>query len=267
MSRVIVQFSCGAASAVAAKLTLAACGHEGVEIVNAFVQEEDADNRRFLADCEKWLDHRITVLRDEKYNASTDEVWRKKRFIKGLRGAPCSKELKREVLNAFAVPDDLYVIGFTAEEQDRYADFLDNNPGRRAAAPLIDKNLSKSDCLAIVERAGIVIPRMYQLGFDNANCIGCPKGGINYWQKIRHHFPGRFIRIKAIQEEIGPGAYFLRFRSGPRQGERMALAELPEGCGNMADEPSFSCSFFCQMAEDDIIHDYKQELLEKGGKG
>jgi hypothetical protein len=117
-------------------------------------------------------------------------------------------------------------------------------------APLIEANLNKSDVLAMVDRAGLVLPLMYRLGFDNANCIGCPKGGQNYWQHIRQHFPQRFVQISGIQQSIGPGANFLRFRSGPRAGERMSLAELPEGLGNMADEPSFSCSFHCELAED-----------------
>lgn len=101
--RHVCHFSCGAASAVAAKLTLAA--HPDCLIVNAFILEEDSDNRRFLADCERWFGRSITVLRDEKYGASTDEVWRRKRFMKGLRGAPCSLELKRRAARYFrAIP-------------------------------------------------------------------------------------------------------------------------------------------------------------------
>lgn len=38
-------------------------------------------------------------------------------------------------------------------------------------------------------------------------------------------------------------------RSGPRTDERMSLAELPEGRGDMRREPSFSCSFFCLAVE------------------
>ena len=78
------------------------------------------------------------------------------------------------------------------------------------------------------------------------------KGGQAYWQNIRADFPERFVQIQAIQEAIGPGASFLRFRSGPKKGERMPLAELPLGRGDMKQEPSFSCSFFCQMAEREI---------------
>ena len=50
MARMVCQFSCGAASAIATKLTLA--NHADVLIVNAFLEEEHPDNRRFLKDCE-----------------------------------------------------------------------------------------------------------------------------------------------------------------------------------------------------------------------
>lgn len=252
MSRIVCHFSCGAPSAVATKLTLADYPTENVFIINAFLQQEHEDNRRFAGDCEAWFGKSITILRDEKYGASTYEVWRRKQYIKGPNGAPCSNELKRKVLNAWSQETDIWVIGYTAEEQDRADSIRELYPVRTFNFPLIDRNLSKPDCLAIVERAGIVLPVMYQLGFDNPNCIGCPKGGQNYWQKIRKHFPLEFHEIVQIQQAIGPGAHFLQHRSGPKKGERMSLLELPDGDGNMADEPSFSCSFFCQMAEQDI---------------
>ena len=252
MKRIVYQFSCGTASAVATMLGLAKYGRENAVILNAFIQEESPDNRRFFAECERWFNHPITVLRNEKYSASTDEVWKRKRFMKGPHGAPCSLELKRKLLASASLPDDAWVIGFTSEEEDRMVDLQELNPGREIICPLIDAGLDKSDCRAMVERAGIQLPEMSRRGYDNDNCVGCPKGGQNYWQAIREDFPERFIQIKAIQESIGPGAFFLAFRSGPRKGERMSLADLPAGRGNMAEEPSFSCSFFCEMAEQDI---------------
>lgn len=251
MSRIVCQFSCGAASAVATKIVLAERPAE-ILIVNAFIVEEHEDNRRFLADCETWLGHPITVLRDEKFGASTDEVWKRKRFMKGLRGAPCSSALKRTLLSTVGRPDDINVLGYTKEESDRFESIQERFPDTTYRAPLIEKNLSKDDCFAIIDRAGIELPMMYRLGFDNANCMGCPKGGQAYWQNIRAVFPARFVQIQALQEDIGPGANFLRFRSGPRKGERMGLADLPAGRGNMKMEPSFSCSFFCEIAVDEI---------------
>lgn len=249
--RVVCQFSCGAPSAVAAKLMLAQFPGR-VLIVNAFIQEEHEDNRRFLADCERWFGCRVTVLSDEKYGASTDEVWRRKRYIKGPQGAPCSNALKRDLLNSISKLGDVSVIGFTSEEEDRAIDLQQFAPDKKWYFPLIERGLGKDDCKAMVERAGIELPLMYRLGYDNANCIGCPKGGQAYWQNIREDFPTRFVQIQTIQESIGPGASFLRFRSGPRKNERMSLAELPPGRGNMQSEPSFNCSFFCDLAEQEL---------------
>ena len=185
------------------------------------------------------------------------EIWGRKQFIINHRHAPCSAELKRETLGKLALPGDVIVLGYTAEETDRFDRICDRFPTEEFRAPLIEKGLTKEDCLAMIQRAGIEVPMMYKLGYDNANCIGCPKGGQAYWQNIRADFPEQFVKIQNLQSEInkvrtGDGANFLRFRSGPRKGERMSLAELPEGRGNMKEEPNFSCSFFCQMAEDEI---------------
>lgn len=250
--RVVCQFSCGATSAVATKLALAQYGHERVAVVNAFLREEHEDNRRFFRDCEAWFEHAVIVLRDEKYGASAREVFRRKRFIKGPHGAPCSQALKRELLGAWSRPDDAWVIGYTADEHDRIDNILDLYPDRTIIFPLVEKNLTKSDCLSMLDRAGIELPMMYRIGFDNANCKCCPKGGQNYHMKCRNLFPSDHAEMIQIQRDLGPGSYFLQHRSGPKKGERMPLWELPEGDGNMADEPSFSCSFFCQMAEQDI---------------
>lgn len=247
-SRVVCQFSCGAASAIATKMTLAHFPKERVLIVNAFVVEEDADNRRFAADCEKWFGHPIMVLRDEKYGASTKEVWRRKQYIKGQYGAPCSMELKRRVLATVSRPDDIAVIGYTLEEQDRFDELQEHFPDVQWEAPLIRAGLSHDDCLTMVHDAGIVLPLMYRLGYSNANCKGCPKGGQGYWQAIRQDFPLDFAEIMAIQEGIGPGAYFLQFRSGPRKGERMGLKDLPPGKGDRS-MPIGSCSFQCDQIE------------------
>jgi hypothetical protein len=245
---IVCQFSCGAASAVATKLTLAEYDPAEVAIVNAFIQEEHPDNRRFFADCEKWFSHPIRVLRDEKYGASTHEVFRRSRYLKGRFGAPCARALKRSLLDGILLPEDTVVLGFTSEEDDRVDQFLDANNGRKILTPLIDRGLRKSDCLAIVERAGIELPLMYRMGYENANCIGCVKGGEGYWNKIRRDFPREFEQMADIQESIGPGAYLFRDRA---TGERYSLRQLPPGKGR-SDEPSIECSFFCLMAEADI---------------
>lgn len=126
MSRIVCQFSCGAASAVATKLALAR--FVDVQIINAFLAEEHEDNRRFAADCERWFGRQITMLRDEKYGASVVQVFRRRQYMMGPHGAPCSRALKRDVLDKWKQPGDVMVFGYTAEESDRLDDFCERNP-------------------------------------------------------------------------------------------------------------------------------------------
>lgn len=249
---IVSQFSCGAASAVATMLAIADHGSANVRIINAFLAREDSDNRRFLADCEVWFGKKIEVFADTKYGADPFDVFRRKRFIKGKHGAPCTGALKRSVLNAAVSASDTFILGYTIEEVGRVNKFLDANNGRKIITPLIDRNLTKEDCFAIIDRAGIELPRPYRQGYKNANCRHCPKGGQAYHQNCREDFPESFAELVQIQDVIGPGSYFLRFRSGPRKGERMSLRELPAGRGDMKSEPDFQCGVLCELAESDI---------------
>jgi hypothetical protein len=254
--RTVVHFSCGAASAVAAKLVLAE-SREDILIVNAFVLQEHADNRRFLADCEKWFDFPVTVVTSDTYpDGSTYSVWMKKRFMfNGRRNlAPCSEELKRFAMAKIQRPDDLVVIGYTADKRElnRAERLEDLFPGEHFRFPLIERGLTHSDCLAMIERAGIELPLMYRLGYKNANCIGCVKGGEGYWNKIRRDFPEQFVQIANIQESIGPGANLFRNR---KTGVRFSLKELDPTKGRYEDEPEISCGFVCERAEREIANE------------
>jgi len=247
MSRILCQFSCGAASAVATKLALAQYGDRCV-IVNAFLKNEHPDNRRFLTDCEKWFGREVTVLRDEKYGADVIEVFRRTQYIKGRHGASCTGRVKRGLLRTFEQPGDVLVLGFTAEEQKRYDDFLEEWPDRPIIAPLIERGLTKTDCKTMIERAGITLPFMYLQGYANANCIGCVKGGAGYFRAIREDYPEEFKRVADVESEIGPGAYILRHRSGPLKGQRFPLHELPPGKARR-DEWMPDCGVICETAE------------------
>ncbi len=250
MDRIVCQFSCGAASAVATKLALAQYGDRCV-IVNAFIAEEHDDNRRFALDCEEWFGREIINLQDTKYHASAIEVFETVGFIKGPDGAACTRRIKRGLLDKWKQPGDVMVLGFTAEEQHRYDDFVERNPDKPVIVPLIERGLTKSDCKAMVERAGLVLPMMYRLGYDNANCIGCVKGGLGYFRAIREDFPAEFERLAKAEDKVaslhGANAYILRYRSGPKNGERFPLRDLPPGPA-ARNEALPECGLFCDVA-------------------
>jgi len=251
MSRIVCQFSCGAASAVATKLSIAQYGNRCV-ILNAFIKEEHPDNRRFLAECEAWFGMQINVLRDNKFDASAIEVFERVGYIKGPLGAACTKRIKRGLLKTFEKPGDVLVLGFTAEEQDRLDDWRQHWPDRPIITPLIEKGLTKDDCKIMVQRAGIELPLMYRLGYANANCIGCVKGGLGYFRAIREDFPEQFERLANAEAKVadlhGESAYILRHRSGPLKGKRFPLRELSAGKAER-NESLPECGVFCELAE------------------
>lgn len=241
-SRVVCWFSAGAASAVATKLTLA----EHPEAVVAYTDpgSEHPDNRRFLDECEAWFGHPILRLRSDRYR-DTWQVWEERRFLVGPTGALCTAELKKRVRFAFQRPDDVQVFGYTAEERHRADRFREQNPGVDLRTPLIERGLTKADCLALIDRARIALPAMYLLGYQNNNCIGCPKGGIGYWNKIRRDFPAVFDRMAKLEREIGHSIQ--KDEHGP-----VWLDQLDPERGSHRDEPDIECSLLCAIAEDDL---------------
>ena len=244
LPRIVCRFSCGAASAAATKLALAEYGHERVVITRSDTGAEHPDNERFMADCIRWFNHPIIVVKSDKY-IDTWDVWKKERFIKSMKGAPCTGALKREPHYPFERPSDIMVFGYTNEEQDRADRLQKENFERVLKFPLIENDMSKADCLGLVSRAGIEIPMMYRLGFQNNNCIGCPKGGRGYWNMIRKHFPDQFERMAALQRELGEGSAFWR----EPDGTKLTLDKLDPNRGVMHDEPDIECSVMCHSAE------------------
>jgi len=226
--RTVVWFSAGAPSAVAAKLTLDE--NPDAIIARCLVVNEHQDNDRFAAHVEQWLKVNIVNLRSSKY-ADCWEVWEKRRYLNGVHGALCTIEMKKKVRQDFEEFDDVQIFGYTSEEKHRAQRFIENNPEVNVRFPLIECGYTKQDCYKVIQDAGIELPVMYRLGYHNANCIGCVRGGAGYWNKIRVDFPEIYERMARLEESIGwtlLGSKFLR-ELQPGEGRHEDL-ELPE-CG------------------------------------
>lgn len=241
MARRVRWFSCGAASAVAAKIDIRQ--HGAGPVVYCDTGAEHPDNDRFIAECAIWFGQEIETIRSNEYR-DTWEVWERTRWLNGRHGARCTGELKVAPRVAYQRPGDIQIIGYTVEERHRAERLRENFFEVDWRFPLIEAGLSKSDCLAMVERAGIELPMMYKLGFRNNNCIGCVKGGAGYWNKIRDVFPATFDRMCNLTDELG-------VRPIELDGERIRLRDLPRGAGRY-DAEDVSCSFMCAIAEQEI---------------
>ena len=242
MERIVSWFSCGAASAVATKLT------EPDVIAYCHTGSEDEDNDRFMKDCARWFCKPITHLRNEKYTDTWD-LWETRRFISGVAGAPCTIELKVAPRLKFQQAGDVHVFGYTANAGDvkRAEALRENWPELNISTPLIDRGITKAACLAIIQSAGIKPPRVYEMGFPNANCIPCCKAtSPRYWALVRLRFPAEFERMALLSREIGA-------RLSRIDNERIFIDEIP------ADFPiteaiAPECDFLCGLAEQELAH-------------
>lgn len=193
--KIICWWSGGITSAVACWIAITLYGRENCRVVMIDTGNEDEDTYRFKTDCEKWYGMPIEVIRNEKYK-NIKEVWVKFKSLNVAHGAICSSELKRAVREKFERENKYahQVFGFDIDEPKRAKAFRLNYSDSRGIYPCLLYGYSKTDCIKIVEAAGIEIPRMYRLGFSNNNCFGtmCIQGGIGYWQKVEIDLPEKF---------------------------------------------------------------------------
>lgn len=241
--RTIVWWSTGAASAIAARMTL----RENPDAIVARCEtaNEDPDNYRFEADVMRWLGVSPTILKSEKY-ADVFDVWKRRRYMAGINGASCTTEMKVIPRLEFQRPDDIHIFGYTSDKKDisRFKTLKETYFEMTVRAPLIEQGISKEAALAMVESAGIKLPRSYAMGFPNANCLktGCCKASSpDYWSLYRREFPDNFALTAAYARSIGA-------RLARINGERVFIDDIP------ADWPTTrpivpSCDFLCHLAE------------------
>tara|TARA_R110000824_G_scaffold209311_1_gene395092 strand:+ start:67 stop:732 length:666 start_codon:yes stop_codon:yes gene_type:complete len=179
--------------------------YDDVKVIFFETGDHHPDNKRFIEDCEKWFDHPIITIQNPKYDSIYD-VFKKERFINSAYGAPCTKHLKKLMRKRFEKhnPFTFQVFGFEYEKREimRADRFSKEYPHTNATYPLIENKMNKVDCLEVLNEVGIELPMMYRLGYLNNNCIGCVKGGMGYWNKIRVDFPLIFDKMAALEREL-----------------------------------------------------------------
>lgn len=145
---------------------------------------------------------------------------------------------------------------FDPKEINRAVRFKQQYPDTKPLFPLIERQITKQDAMGMLWKAGIEIPAMYKMGYNNNNCIGCVKGGMGYWNKIRKDFPNVFDRMAKIEREVG--ATCLKDQSG-----KIFLDELSPNRGEMPEEMIPDCSLICQIEFQELL-DRQVERVLKG---
>lgn len=126
-------------------------------------------------------------------------------------------------------------------ERKRADRLLESMPEYDHEFPLIDHQLTKEDAHGLCQKIGLKRPAMYDLGYSNNNCVGCVKGGMGYWNKIRSDFPEVFKKRAEMERKIGHSCI-----------NGIYLDELDPTAGKMNEEIMEECSIFCQLARPDL---------------
>lgn len=207
------------------------------------IEDQHPDTMRFIKDCERVLGVHVTILRSEEFR-NVESVLRRFRFINSPHGAPCTGMLKKAVRKKWeneqfrtGETDLCYIWGLDAGEVKRAERIKESFPEFTHEFPLIDRILSKQDCHAWIDRIGIKRPAMYDLGYNNNNCVGCVKGGKWYWNRIRVDFPEVFEARAQIERDLKN-----TFITG------VSLDELDPDAGRKNEEISQDCSIMCFLA-------------------
>ena len=216
---------------------------------------EHPDNERFLADCVRWFNAPVKRIKSPEFS-DTWAVWEKKRYLSGFNGAPCTRELKFVPRLNFQLPSDTHVFGYTADKLDhaRAKRMLETYPEMKQRHPLIEAGLTKANVLAIIESAGIKLPPMYAMGFQNNNCIPCVKAtSPAYWALVRERFPDEFARMVKLSRELGVRLAIVGREEidGKVTNIRAFIDEIPLD-QSTANPIAPACDFLCQLAADDL---------------
>ena len=231
--RKIAWFSGGVSSFVACYL------HKDIldEIIYIDIEDQHPDTMRFLKDCEKALNKEIKILKSHLGNV--ENVARKSKFINSAYGAPCTKILKKKVREEWErsqTEEFAYIWGYDSTEIKRVERLRQTMFEYVHMFPLLENNLTKEDAHGILRKLNIKRPAMYDLGYKNNNCIGCVKGGMGYWNKIRKDFPEVFEARAKLEREIGASCV-----------KGVFLDQLDPNRGRFEDEITEECGIICQI--------------------
>lgn len=217
----VIQYSGGAASYMAARFVLEEQNPEDVTLLFADTLIEDEDLYRFNRDVERLLNIKITTVTEGR---TPWEVFFSERMMGNTRADPCSRILKRALLDAWidenCWPEDTTIyLGFDANEERRLEGVRARVAPWQVRAPLIERGLFKETVLTLAGADGLKLPRLYDMGFAHNNCGGfCVKAGQGHFALLYEKMPELFMeharKEQAFRRAFGKNVAILRDRRG-----------------------------------------------------
>lgn len=230
----VCTFSYGISSWAAAKLVVARYGTADVVLLNTDTRYEDDDTYRWGRAAADNVGAKLVEIADGR---TPWEVFSDQRLLGNTRADPCSRILKRKLLQRWLADncdpaDTVVYFGIHWSEADRFeridrdsGELLGIKPrmaerGWTADSPLLwTPWIPYQELHAWAAREGLWEQRLYQLGFPHANCGGrCVKQGHAGWLHLLKVLPERFRECEdkeeAIRDYLGKDVAILRDRTG-----------------------------------------------------
>jgi len=226
----IAWFSAGVSSAVATKLS------NPDRIFYNPVADMHPDTYRFIHDCEVWFNKPVEIMRGRVDNVE-DACRLASCLVIPRSFTACTKHLKiavRKVWEKNNPGRHTYIWGMDLKEAERAEKLVARNPDHDHEFPLITAKINKKEAHGYLAKAGIKRPAMYYEGYPNNNCLGCIRGKLGYWNKIRIEYPAIFASRAKMERVIGysimPGVYLDEL--SPERGRKLKpiVAECGAAC-------------------------------------
>lgn len=223
-ARHVVMFSGGIASWATARRVVERHGAGGVTLLFADTRMEDEDLYRFLGEAAADVGGELVRVADGR---TPWEVFRDVRFLGNSRVDPCSRILKRELLDHWLAdhcepPETTIYLGLDWTELHRWdaAQPRWAAKGWRVEAPLTERPYRyRWELIDELRARGIRPPRLYEMGFPHNNCGGfCIKAGHAQFARLLAQMPERFAfheqQEEALREHLGADVAVLTDRTG-----------------------------------------------------
>lgn len=210
------------------------------ELIYIDIEDQHEDTLRFVKECANKIGVPLTILKSPY--GSVENVINQFQYINGPAGAKCTEVLKRRERakweEAHKDKQLVYVWGYDYNEERRIERIQESLPHAEHIFPLRDKGIDKDQAHGMLKMLNIKRPKLYDMGYPNNNCVGCVKGSLGYWNKIRQDFPEVFKRRAELERRWNRSCILVK-------GEKVFLDELEQHRGLELEPIKTFCGMSC----------------------
>ena len=199
----IISFSGGMGSFAEAVSCVHQYGEDRVITLFADTLIEDYDLYRFMEECIDYLGCEHRVIKDGR---TPFDVFRDVKFMGNSRIDPCSRILKRDLINGYIKktwsPDEVEVhLGIDYSEEHRLRGAQERMKPYVYRSTLVEEGRIIAKDFS--KQYGIEPPRLYDMGLGHNNCGGfCVKAGLGHFKNLLAGDREQYLRFEEEEQRV-----------------------------------------------------------------